>query len=194
MAASIPRTDVADGQVVAAFADMTMDEYLALVERNPDTHFEFNAAGDVVTMTPMPEHAYTQATVSTQLTLWLWTGALPGYMAGSELTVNLGDWRCQPDVCVHHARGKTFPREAPLLAVEIRSDSNTWRELRAKAARYLQHGTKMVWLIDTDARSLELHRADTPAQTLRGDDLIDGGDVLPGFRLPLSELFPDPVD
>ena len=194
MAATIPRTDVADGQVVATFADMTMDEYLALVERNPDSHYKFNAAGDVVEVKTTPDHGITQTLVGTHLTQWLWTGALPGYMAGSELTVNLGDWRCQPDVCIHHARGKTFPREAPLLAVEIRSDSNTWRELRAKAARYLEHGTKLVWLVDTDARSLELHQADTPAQTLRGEDLIDGGDVLPGFRLPVSDLFPDPAD
>ena len=193
MAASIPRTDVGDGQVVATFADMTMDEFVALVERNPDSHYKFNAAGDVIVMTPMPEHAYTQTTVGTHLTLWLWTGALPGYHAGSELTVDLGDWRCQPDVSVHRARGKVIPREAPLLAVEIRSDSNTWRELRAKAARYLQHGTKLVWLLDTDARSLELHQAAASAQTLRGDDLIDGGDVLPGFRLPVSDLFPDPT-
>ena len=94
---------------------------------------------------------------------------------------------------VHRARGRVIPREAPLLAVEIRSDSNTWRELRAKAARYLTHGTQMVWLVDTDARSLELHRADAPPQTLRGDDLIDGGATLPGFRLPVSDLFPDPA-
>ena len=50
----------------------------------------------------------------------------------------------------------------------------------------------MVWLVDTDARSLELHRADAPPQTLRDDDLIDGAEVLPGFRLPVSDLFPDP--
>ncbi len=39
----------------------------------------------------------------TCLTLWLWTGALPDYVAGSELTIDLGDWRCQPDVSVHRA-------------------------------------------------------------------------------------------
>ena len=194
MAAAVPRTEVADSRVVATFADTTMEDYLALVERNPDTHFEFNAAGDVVTMTPMPDHANTQTMTGARLIHWLWTGALPGYVAGSELTIDLGDWRCQPDVSVHRARGKVIPREAPLLAVEIRSASNTWRELRAKAARYLEHGTQMVWLIDTDERSLELHVPDAAPQTLRGDDLIDGGAVLPGFRLSVSDLFPDPED
>ena len=192
MAAATPRPAVTDSPIVAKYSDISMDDFVALVERNPDSHFKFNAAGDVVEMTPMPDHANTQTMTGTRLTLWLWTGALPGYVAGSELTIDLGDWRCQPDVSVHRARGRVIPREAPLLAVEIRSDSNTWRELRAKAARYLAHGTQMVWLVDTDARSLELHRADAPPQTLRGDDLIDGGVTLPGFRLPVSDLFPDP--
>ncbi|MDD9955345.1 MAG: Uma2 family endonuclease [Anaerolineaceae bacterium] len=194
MAASIPCTQVTEGSIIAPFADTTMDDYLALVERNPDSHFEFNAAGDVIVMAPVAEHGNTQSMVGARLIPWLWTGALPGYHAGSEITFDLGDWRCQPDVCVHQARGKIFPREAPLLAVEICSDSNTWRELRAKAARYLEHGTRMVWLIDTDERTLELHRADAPPQTLRGDDLIDGGEVLPGLSLPVSDLFPFPED
>ncbi|MCY4023812.1 MAG: Uma2 family endonuclease [Anaerolineaceae bacterium] len=189
MAATPAPSRVAESKIIAPFADMSIDEYLALVERNPDSHFEFNAAGDVVTMTPMPEHGNSQILTGTHLTLWLWTRALPGYHAGSEITFDLGDWRCQPDVCVHRARGKSIPTEAPLLAVEIRSDSNTWRELRAKAARYLEHGTQMVWLIDTDERRLELHRAAEPVLTLGGDDVIEGGATLPGFTLRVQDLF-----
>ncbi|MDE0609384.1 MAG: hypothetical protein OXH77_05655 [Anaerolineaceae bacterium] len=60
MAATPPPAQVADGKIIAPFADMSIDEYLALVAANPDSHFEFNAAGDVVTMTPMPDHANTR--------------------------------------------------------------------------------------------------------------------------------------
>ena len=192
MAAATPRPVVTDSPIVAKFSDISMDDFVALVERNPDTHFKFNAAGDVVTMTAMYVHGWVQSTIATHLNIWLWTGALPGFGAPADIAFDLGDWRCRPDVALSPVRGKVIPREAPLLAVEIRSDSNTWRELRAKAERYLSHGTQMVWLVDTDARSLELHRADAPPQTLRDDDLIDGAEVLPGFRLPVSDLFPDP--
>ena len=192
MAAATPRPVVTDSPIVAKFSDISMDDVVALVERNPDTHFKFNAAGDVVTMTAMYVHGWVQSTIATHLNIWLWKGALPGFGAPADIAFDLGDWRCRPDVALSPVRGKVIPREAPLLAVEIRSDSNTWRELRAKAARYLAHGTQMVWLVDTDARSLELQRADAPPQTLRGDDLIDGAEVLPGFRLPVSDLFPDP--
>ena len=192
MAAATPRPAVTDSPIVAKFSDISMDDFVALVERNPDTHFKFNAAGDVVIMTAMYVHGWVQSVIATHLNNWLWTGALPGFGAPTDSAFDLGDWRCRPDVALSPLRGKVIPRNAPLLAVEIRSDSNTWRELRAKAARYLAHGTQMVWLVDTDARSLELHRADAPPQTLRGDDLIDGGATLPGFRLPVSDLFPDP--
>ena len=83
-----------------------------------------------------------------------------------------------------------IPRVAPLLAVEIRSDSNTRRELRRKAARYLEAGTAMVWLVDPETRTVELHRADATPRTLSGDDVIEGGATLPGFRVAASEFFP----
>ena len=194
MAASMPRTRVAEGNIVAPFADVTMDEFVALVAAHPDIHYRFNAAGDVIQMSPTFLHADVQGVIVTHFNIWLWQGALPGYRAGVEPTYDLGDWRCCPDVAIDRQRGKVIPREAPLLAVEICSDSNTWPELRQKAARYLEHGTQMVWLVDTDERTLELHGPDAAPQTLRGDDPIEGGTVLPGFSLPLSDLFPKATD
>ena len=194
MAASIPRTQVTEGSIIATFADTTMDDYLALVAANPDIHYRFNAAGDVIEMAGTYIHSRVQSLISTHFDIWLWTDALPGHGALVECLYDLGDWRCCPDVAIDRQRGKVIPREAPRVAVEIRSESNTWPELREKAGRYLEHGTQMVWLVDTDARSLELHRADAAPQTLRGDDLIEGGAVLPGFRLPVSDLFPASED
>ena len=53
MAAATPRPAVTDSPIVAKYSDISMDDFVALVERNPDTYFKFNAAGDVVEMTPM---------------------------------------------------------------------------------------------------------------------------------------------
>ncbi len=194
MGSPVCDTEAADNAVVTPFADMTMDEFVALVAANPVSHFKFNAAGDVVEMAAMYVHGWVQSVIATELNIWLRTGTLPGYGAPTDIVFDLGDWRSRPDVVLSPIQGKVIVTEAPLLAVEIRSDSSTWPELREKAARYLEHGTQMVWLVDTDEGTLELHRTDAPPQTLRGDDPIDGGAVLPGFRLPLSDLFPDPAD
>ena len=63
--------------------------------------------------------------------------------------------------------------------------------MRAKAARYLQHGTQMVWLVDTDARSVEVHRADADVALFAETEVIEGGETLPGFQVMVGDLFPD---
>ena len=190
MESPVRSTETADNTIVATFSDINMDEFIALVEVNPDIHYRFNAAGDVIKMSPTFIHADVQGAIVTHFNIWLWQGALPGYRAGTEPTYDLGDWRCQPDVAIDLQRGKVIPQEAPLVAVEVRSDSNTWPELREKARRYLAHGTQVVWLVDTDERQVEIHRVDEASQTLRSDDIIEGDALLPGFRVPVRELFP----
>ena len=81
---------------------------------------------------------------------------------------------------------------APLVAVEIRSESNTRSEMRAKARRYLERGTQMVWLVYPESRTVELYRADAAMQTLSGDDVIEGSATLPGLRVAVSEIFQPP--
>ena len=183
-------TAAADHRIVAPFADISMDEFVALVAANPDIHYRFNAAGDVIEMSPTFIHADVQGTIVTHFNIWLWSGALPGYRTGTEPTYDLGDWRCQPDVAIDRQQGKVIPREAPLVAVEVRSDSNTWPELREKARRYLALGTQLVWLVDTDAREVELHRPGEAPQTRASGDVIEGGELLPGFRVTVRDLFP----
>ena len=190
MESPVRSTKTAENTVVATFSEINMDEFIALVEANPDIHYRFNAAGDVIQMSPTFIHADVQGAIVTHFNNWLWQGALPGYRAGTEPTYDLGDWRCQPDVAIDLQRGKVIPQEAPLVAVEVRSDSNTWPELREKARRYLAHGTQVVWLVDTDERQVEIHRVDEASQTLRSDDIIEGGALLPGFRLRVRDIFP----
>ena len=188
---TLPRsTQLAAGPVIARHDEITLDECLALFEANPDAHYRFNAAGDVLEMPNTYIHSRVQSLISTHFDIWLWTNALPGHGALVECLYDLGDWRFCPDVAISPESGKVIPREAPLLAVEIRSDSNTWPELREKARRYLAHGTQLVWLVDSDERSVEIHRAAEPVQTLGEGDAIEGGALLPGFRVSVRDIFP----
>lgn len=83
----------------------------------------------------------------------------------------------------------------PDLAVEIKSPSNSVkgiRGLREKALYYLENGSRLVWLIYPDRKSAEAcsRSADGAIQfvPLGKDDPLDGGDVLPGFSIALSEV------
>lgn len=78
---------------------------------------------------------------------------------------------------------------APDLAVEVRSPSDTPRVLGGKLADYFDAGTALVWVVDGDARTVEVHAPGTPVRVLGEGDALDGGAVLPGFTLPLARLF-----
>ena len=81
----------------------------------------------------------------------------------------------------------------PDLAVEIISPSQTLAQVRRKAKVYLRHGAALVWLVDPRAKFAEVwHRGDDGAlqnERISGDGELSGGDILPGFRLPLARIF-----
>lgn len=82
-----------------------------------------------------------------------------------------------------------IPDLVPDLAVEVLSDGNTRAEMSRKVTEYFESGTRLVWLIDQRRRAATVLTSPTQSRTLTADDELDGGDVLPGFRLPLGELF-----
>lgn len=84
---------------------------------------------------------------------------------------------------------------APDLVVEIPNSDNTRAEIERKRREYFASGTRLVWIFDPEARTVEVYadpqRPDLMA-LLRETDTLDGGAVLPGFALPLADLFNDP--
>jgi Uma2 family endonuclease len=88
-----------------------------------------------------------------------------------------------------------FPQIAPDLAVEVLSPSDRPAEVRAKVAEYLRLGVRCGWICDLAERRVQVHtlgegpdRRIATAELGEGD-VVDGRDVLPGFRQPLAELF-----
>ncbi len=78
---------------------------------------------------------------------------------------------------------------APDLAVEVVSPSNSVAEIQEKVLEYLESGSRLVWVVDPRTRSVTAYRSKDDVRVLTQGDTIDGADVLPGFRLPVSELF-----
>ena len=77
----------------------------------------------------------------------------------------------------------------PELVVEIVSPSDSEHDVGEKTVMWLNHGVSMVLEVRPATRTISVHRPGAPAVTLTGDDALEGGDVLPGFSLPLSEIF-----
>ena len=84
---------------------------------------------------------------------------------------------------------KGFWETPPDLAIEVLSPSNTAAKINDKVLEYLASGTRLVWVVDPETRCVTVYRSQKDVQVLTMDDALDGADVLPGFRLPLSRVF-----
>ncbi|MGH7543072.1 MAG: Uma2 family endonuclease [Gemmatimonadota bacterium] len=87
------------------------------------------------------------------------------------------------------ANPRGFARLAPDLAVEILSPSNTLSEIHDKVSDYLDAGTRLVWVVEPRGRTVTVYRSRDDIRILTSSQEIEGGDVLPGFRTPVSEFF-----
>lgn len=86
-----------------------------------------------------------------------------------------------------------FAEIAPDLVAEVLSPSDRASEVTSKALAWLDAGVRLVWVVDPDARLVTAYRPDGVVALVRGTDaVLDGGEVLPGFALPLAGLFGAP--
>jgi len=81
------------------------------------------------------------------------------------------------------------PNVVPDLAVEILSASNTLGEMARKRGEYFKAGVQLVWEIDPRVRTVRVYTSETTYTDLTANDTLDAAPVLPGFTLPLAQLF-----
>ena len=79
----------------------------------------------------------------------------------------------------------------PDLAVEVVSESNSAQEVIQKVVEYLSGGSCLVWVVYPDVKQVHVYTDLTSARILTEPAELDGGDLVPGFRLSLTELFED---
>lgn len=82
-----------------------------------------------------------------------------------------------------------FAALAPDLVVEVVSPSDRAAAVADKALRWIEAGTRLVWVVYPDRRLVAEHFPDGTVHLRKAFDTLDGGDVLPGLRVPVSELF-----
>ncbi len=82
-----------------------------------------------------------------------------------------------------------FWQGAPDLAVEVISPGDTVHEVEEKVADWLTLGCRMVVIVSDKKRTVTVHRPGQSPRFLSGNEILDGEDVVPGFRLPLTDIF-----
>ncbi len=84
---------------------------------------------------------------------------------------------------------RTFFPGAPDLAAEVLSPGNTRAEMDERLADFFAGGARIVWMVHPDEQFVEVCRSRTDRRIVDPAGFLDGEDVLPGFRLPVGDLF-----
>jgi Uma2 family endonuclease len=82
-----------------------------------------------------------------------------------------------------------IPDLVPDLAVEVLSAGNTPGEMERKRREYFGAGVRLVWIVDPGSRGVTVYESTEDSREFAEGDILDGGDVLPGFSLDLRSLF-----
>jgi Uma2 family endonuclease len=84
---------------------------------------------------------------------------------------------------------KGYFRVAPDFAVEIVSPSDYPLILERKIAKYMAAGVPLLWIVYPDERRVRVLGAGREPTEFDERDVLDGGEVVPGFRLPVADIF-----
>ena len=180
--------------------ETTVEEFEQFLRapENQDRLFEL-IAGEIIEKMPTEEHGYIAGIFVTFLNLFVRPRKLGivSVEARHRLPRDMRNAR-MPGVSFRSGDGPLVKDGAilrmPDLAIEIHSPDDTVKVMREKASYYLANGTRLVWLVFPQKRYVEVYRPGEEMEILFGGDVLDGGELLPGFTLPLTEVFADPLE
>lgn len=172
----------------------TVEDFDKLLElpENTDKNFEF-IAGELVEVPSNTFSSYISSLFNMYIALFVVQNQL-GYVTGEAGLYRVSNERYAPDVgYISKTRQPEISREVPNplppdLAVEVVSPSDVDKNVTIKVGNYLAAGT-VVWLVRPDEQQVEIYEPGQPVKVLGSTDTLAGGNVLPGFTLPLSQIF-----
>lgn len=175
---------------------MTIDE---LERMEPDEDQYELVRGELRRMAPAGGEA---STIAVEIAAHLWTYVKPRQLGrifgadGGFLLARNPDTVLVPDVAF--VRSNRLPpaeelrgilRLPPDLAVEVVSPTDRLRDVAAKVQIYLDAGVPLVWVVEPRSQQVTVYPIEGERQILLGGQVLDGGDVLSGFRLPIDDIF-----
>ncbi len=178
--------------------DLDDEQFYQLCRHNPDTKFERNADGEIIIMFPTGgETGKRNAKLIARFIIWNERTEL-GEVFDSSTGYKLPNGANRsPDVSwIEQKRWDSLTIEqkqrfiplAPDFALELMSPSDYLVNVRAKMGEYIDNGVKLGWLINPEAKQVEIYRSGKDRELLNLPQILSGEDILPGFVLDLTDI------
>ncbi|AVH69807.1 Uma2 family endonuclease [Nostoc sp. 'Lobaria pulmonaria (5183) cyanobiont'] len=178
--------------------DLTDEQFFQMCQKNSNYRFERTASGEILIMPPTgSDTGRRNVKITTQLDIWNSESSLGEVFDSSTgFTLPNGAER-SPDVswvkierwnALTPEQQEKFAPICPDFVVELRSRTDSLKELQEKMQEYIENGTQLGWLIDRKNNRVEIYRPGKDVEVLDNPASLSGENVLPGFVLDLQQI------
>ena len=178
--------------------DLTDEQFFQMCQKNRDYRFERTASGELLIMPPTgSDTGNRNFDMVVELGIWNKQTKLgKGFDSSTGFTLPNGAER-SPDVswvkierwnALTPEQQEKFAPICPDFVVELRSRTDSLKELQEKMQEYIENGTQLGWLIDRKNKRVEIYRPGKDVEILDNPASLSGENVLPGFVLDLQQI------
>ena len=178
---------------------LTEEQFVCFCQENPELRIELTAQGELVIMPPTgSETGRRNNRLAYRVTAWADIDGSGVVFDSSTLFTLPNGAKRSPDVSwVRRERWEALSTEqregfAPLcpdFVAELRSPTDRLSFLQEKMQEYIANGARLGWLIDPLEKRAYVYRPGQPVEMLDDPPLLSGDPILPGFVLPVRELW-----
>ncbi|RCJ24220.1 hypothetical protein A6S26_19550 [Nostoc sp. ATCC 43529] len=172
---------------------LTDEQFYQLCMANKNLNLELDAKGELIIVPPVGgESGNQEADLITDLNIWNRQTKLGIVFSSSTIFSLPNGAKRSPDAAwVELSRWQAltveqrqkFPPLTPDFIIELRSQSDSLKTLQDKMQEYIENGLRLGWLINPQAKEVEIYRPEHPVELLKMPALLSGEEVLPGFEL-----------
>lgn len=168
------------------------DEFVVRLD-NVDKSFEF-IGGEIIELVSNNYSSKLAMLLGARIVVFLEDNDMAGDVTGADGGYQVMGERYIPDVAYISRERQPEPStdaynpNAPDLAIEVLSPTNSESKIRIKVGNYVQAGT-VVWVVDPTEQHVEVYEPGKQVQVHKLDDTLTGGMLLPGFSLPVKSIF-----
>ncbi|MEH1811951.1 MAG: Uma2 family endonuclease [Nostoc sp.] len=191
-------TTVALPSILKLKIDLTDEQFFQMCQKNRDYRFERTASGELLIMPPTgSDTGNRNFDMAVELGIWNKQTKLgKGFDSSTGFTLPNGAERSPDASWVKIERWNALTPEqqekfapiCPDFVVELRSRTDSLKELQEKMQEYIENGTQLGWLIDRKNKRVEIYRPGKDVEILDNPASLSGENVLPGFVLDLQQI------
>jgi len=179
--------------------NLTDDQFFEFCQINRDLRIERTATGELLIMPPTgSETGGSNFELAVQFRIWVkQDGTGKGFDSSTGFTLPNGA-TVSPDLswvklerwnALSKEQRTTFAPISPDFVVELRSKSDTLKDLQEKMQQYINNGVRLGWLIDRRQSRVYVYRPGVSVECLENPETVSGEPELPGFVLEMKEIW-----